>query len=301
MAVNLGTKGVSEAVDLIEYTNIAGGTEVLRPTARERPRRAVGHRAVVPRQRDGRPVADRPPQRRGVRVARRARAARAMKLVDSEIELVVCGSSHDRMPTFGPWEETVLDLTYDDVDYISMHRYYEKNGDDRAGYLASADGMDDFIAKVAAICDRVGAARGAASKPAALVRRMERGDTRALRRGSALDDRTADLRGRAHRRGRGGDGRAAHLAAAQQRPRRDRLLRATRQRHGADPRRVRGSRLAAAELLAIRADGTRMRAAMWCGSMCARMRGSSRSRAATCAPVDAVATGRRGSASPCSR
>ena len=30
------------------------------------------------------------------------------------------------MPTFGAWEATVLEHTYDDVDYISLHAYYEE-------------------------------------------------------------------------------------------------------------------------------------------------------------------------------
>jgi alpha-N-arabinofuranosidase len=163
MAVNLGTKGVSEAVDLIEYTNIAGGTKYSDLRGANGRAEPYGIKLwCLGNEMDG-------PWQIGHRSAAEygslaGQTARAMKLVDSGIELVVCGSSHDRMPTFGPWEETVLDLTYDDVDYISMHRYYEKAGDDRAGYLASSDGMDDFIARVAAICDRVGAAKGSTRK-----------------------------------------------------------------------------------------------------------------------------------------
>ena len=35
--------------------------------------------------------------------------AKAMKLVDESIEVVLCGSSNSQMPTFGEWELTVLD------------------------------------------------------------------------------------------------------------------------------------------------------------------------------------------------
>ena len=48
-----------------------------------------------------------------------------MRLVDPSIELVACGSSGSRMPTFGAWEETVLDVAWDVADHISLHSYYD--------------------------------------------------------------------------------------------------------------------------------------------------------------------------------
>ncbi|MFT4029143.1 MAG: alpha-L-arabinofuranosidase C-terminal domain-containing protein [Protaetiibacter sp.] len=163
LAANLGTRGVAEAVELVEYANLPGGTrfaDLRRANGREEPYGVrlwclgnemdgpwqIGHRSAAEYGSDA------------------AQAARAMKLVDPAIELVVCGSSHDRMPTFGEWERTVLEQAYDDVDYISLHRYYEKTGDDRVGYLASGLGMDAFIDTVVGICDEVGAARGSDKK-----------------------------------------------------------------------------------------------------------------------------------------
>ena len=55
-----------------------------------------------------------------------AETAKAMRQVDPSIELVACGSSNDRMPTFGQWEATVLDHTFDHVDYLSLHAYFEQ-------------------------------------------------------------------------------------------------------------------------------------------------------------------------------
>ena len=48
-----------------------------------------------------------------------------LRLIDSEIELVACGSSNSSMPTFGSWESTVLEECYETVDYVSLHAYYE--------------------------------------------------------------------------------------------------------------------------------------------------------------------------------
>jgi alpha-N-arabinofuranosidase len=81
--------------------------------------------------------------------------AKAMKLVDPEIELVVCGSSHAQMPTFAAWEATVLDHTYEAVDYISLHQYYKKISNDLGTFLAQPLEMDNFIKSVVAICDYV--------------------------------------------------------------------------------------------------------------------------------------------------
>ncbi len=62
--------------------------------------------------------------------------ARAMKLIDPSIELVVCGSSYKEMPNFGEWEATVLEHTYEEIDYISLHQYYRNYENDTAKFLS---------------------------------------------------------------------------------------------------------------------------------------------------------------------
>ena len=71
MAVNLGTRGVQEAVDLLEYCNVRGGTRLSDQRRANGARGPVRRAHVVPGQRDGRPVADRPQDRLRVRPARR--------------------------------------------------------------------------------------------------------------------------------------------------------------------------------------------------------------------------------------
>jgi alpha-N-arabinofuranosidase len=82
-------------------------------------------------------------------------AAKMMKWVDPSIEVVACGSSSSEMPTFGSWELEMLDVCYENVDYVSLHRYYENPTGDTPGFLARTMDMDDFIKSVAAICDAV--------------------------------------------------------------------------------------------------------------------------------------------------
>jgi alpha-N-arabinofuranosidase len=92
-----------------------------------------------------------------------AETAKAMRRVDPRIELSAVGSSHQRMPTFGSWEATVLEETYDLVDYVSLHSYYEELDGDRDSFLARAVDFDRFIEDVVSTCDSV-RARGRHTK-----------------------------------------------------------------------------------------------------------------------------------------
>jgi alpha-N-arabinofuranosidase len=78
-----------------------------------------------------------------------------MRLVDPTIELVACGSSGSGMPTFGAWEQTVLRHAYDQVDYVSLHAYYQEHEGDHGSFLASAVDMDAFIESVVSTADAV--------------------------------------------------------------------------------------------------------------------------------------------------
>lgn len=58
------------------------------------------------------------------------------------------------MPTFGKWEQTVLEKTYENVNFVSCHAYYqpffkEDGTRDMASFLASGVDMDGFIKDVA--------------------------------------------------------------------------------------------------------------------------------------------------------
>jgi alpha-N-arabinofuranosidase len=157
-AVNLGTRGVLEALDVMEYANLKSGT------ALSDQRIANGTTAphdirmwCLGNEMDG-------PWQLGHGTAEdygklASKTARAMRQVDPDIELVACGSSSAQMPTFGAWERTVLEETYDDVDYISCHAYYEPVDGDLASFLGSAANMDRFIDSVTATADSVKAER----------------------------------------------------------------------------------------------------------------------------------------------
>ena len=90
--------------------------------------------------------------------------ARLMKMMDPAIETVACGSSGLMMDTFGSWEETVLDICYEETDYLSLHQYYGNRDDDTPDFLASNVGMDEFISSVVSICDCVKAKKRSKKK-----------------------------------------------------------------------------------------------------------------------------------------
>ncbi|MGW0561316.1 arabinosylfuranosidase ArfA [Streptomyces sp. NPDC003016] len=156
MAVNLGTRGVAEALELQEYANHPAGTALSERRVAHGDKDPFGIRLwCLGNEMDG-------PWQTGHKTAAEygrlaAETARAMRQMDRDVELVACGSSSRAMETFAAWEATVLAETYDLVDYISLHAYYEELDGDRDSFLASAVDMESFIESVVATCDHVGA------------------------------------------------------------------------------------------------------------------------------------------------
>jgi alpha-N-arabinofuranosidase len=68
------------------------------------------------------------------------------------------------MPTFGSWEDTVLEHVFDHVEFISLHTYINNYAGDTAAFLASPDLMDRFIDEVVAVADAVAARRRSAKR-----------------------------------------------------------------------------------------------------------------------------------------
>ncbi len=163
MAINLGTRGVLEAAQLIEYANFPEGTtfsEMRKQHGVENPHQigvwCLGNELDGPWQ-----IGHKSAEDYG-KLAKET--AKAIKLVDPDVKLVACGSSYEEMPTFGEWEETVLDHTFDEVENISMHAYYEKFDDDSLSFLASSARMDRFIKGVIERADKIATKKGSDKK-----------------------------------------------------------------------------------------------------------------------------------------
>lgn len=154
MAVNLGTRGVEDAKNVLEYCNIKEGTYY--SDLRKKHGYTSPHDIklwCLGNEMDG-------PWQMGHKTAEEygrlaEETGRIMRMVDPSVELVACGSSSLTMPTFGSWEATVLEHCYDQVDYLSLHQYYGNRENNTKDFLANSVGMDEFITSVVSICDYV--------------------------------------------------------------------------------------------------------------------------------------------------
>lgn len=143
MVVNLGSGQPLEAAKILEYCNFDSGTHLSDYRIKNGAKKpynvkywCLGNEMDGPWQIQSLSATD---------YAKKALAtARVMKLVDSSIKLVAAGSSSPDMPTYPMWDRIVLETLYEEIDYISMHRYYAHDGKLEDFYASYYD-MDNFI------------------------------------------------------------------------------------------------------------------------------------------------------------
>ncbi len=153
-AVNLGSRGPDAARNIVEYANHPGGTywsDLRIKNGAKDPFNiklwCLGNEMDGPWQ-----MCHKTATEYG-RVA--CEAGKMMKWVDPSIELVACGSSAYDMPTFGTWEYQMLTECYDEIDYVSLRRYYGNRTNNTPDFLARNMDLDGFIKTVVSICDAV--------------------------------------------------------------------------------------------------------------------------------------------------
>lgn len=142
--VNLGTRGIEDAVNYLEYCNFPQGTkysDMRREHGIEKPYNIklwclgnemdghwqVGHKTA---EEYGKLAAE---------------AGKVMKLIDPEIELIVCGSSLSSMKSYPEWDLKVLEATYDVADYLALHQYYAGQDKGTKEFLAQTVDMEEYI------------------------------------------------------------------------------------------------------------------------------------------------------------
>lgn len=154
MAVNLGLAGIKEALEYLEYCNFPDGTKYSEMRRENGVQQPYGIKTwCLGNEMDGEWQLGHKNATDYAKIARET--AKAMKLMDPEIELIACGSSLNTMATFPQWEEAVLESTYNYVDYISLHQYFDGHEKTFAAFLAQADEMNQFIQSVGAVCEVV--------------------------------------------------------------------------------------------------------------------------------------------------
>ena len=144
MAVNLGTLGPAEAAALVEYCNLDTDTR----WAQER--RANGYEAphagkmwCLGNEMDGPWQAGHVPADQYALKARNA--AKLMKGLDPSIELIAAGSSGRQMPTYLEWDRTILEACWDDIEFISAHRYSTNAANNTPEFLAEGVVIDSIL------------------------------------------------------------------------------------------------------------------------------------------------------------
>ncbi|HEY9011555.1 MAG TPA: alpha-N-arabinofuranosidase [Devosia sp.] len=169
LAINLGSRGLDEARNFLEYVNGPTGSywgDLRKKNGRADPFDVklwcLGNEMDGPWQ-----VGHKTAHEYG-RLANEV--AKTMRAFDKKLELIVCGSSHSNMPTYPEWEREVLELTYENVDHISLHMYFANRENEQAllegaaadvlakntaNYLALNEKLDNYIGTVASTIDFV--------------------------------------------------------------------------------------------------------------------------------------------------
>jgi len=160
LAVNLGSRGLDEARNFAEYVNFPGGThwsDLRRSHGAEDPYNVkmwcLGNEMDGPWQ-----IGHKEAKEYG-RLA--DETAKALKAFDSDIEAIVCGSSNDQMPTYPEWEREVLEECYENVDYISLHKYFGNNSRDTLNFFGKIEETGRYIQAIGGVIDFVKAKKKA--------------------------------------------------------------------------------------------------------------------------------------------
>ena len=158
MAVNLGTRGVPDALNFLEYCNLDTDTYYADLRRKHGDKEPYGIKTwCMGNEMDGPWQTGQKPAFEYGRLA--AEAAKAMKMMDDSLEFVLCGSSGVNMPTFPEWERITLNEAYDYVDYVSLHSYYGNKENDTADFFASTLDLEHFLHSVISTCDYVKAVK----------------------------------------------------------------------------------------------------------------------------------------------
>ena len=147
LAINLGSRGLDEARNFVEYVNGPLGSywgDLRKKNGRADPFNCnlwcLGNEMDGPWQ-VGHKTAD-----EYGRLANEV--AKTLRAFDKKLELIVCGSSNSDMKTYPEWERIVLEHTYESVDHISLHMYFANRAKNTQNYLALNHKLDRYITTI---------------------------------------------------------------------------------------------------------------------------------------------------------
>ena len=163
LAINLGSRGLDEARNFVEYVNGPTGSywgDLRKKNGHAEPF-GVKHWCLG-NEMDG-------PWQVGHKTAHEYgrlanEVAKTLRAFDNSLELIVCGSSNSDMKTYPEWERVVLEHCYEAVDHISLHMYFANRAKNTAEYLALNAKLDAYIKTIGSTIEVVGAMKRSRKK-----------------------------------------------------------------------------------------------------------------------------------------
>lgn len=154
--LNLGTDGINEAIDLIDYTNGDNGAFW------SEERKKNGHEApynvktwYLGNEMDGTwQMGSYEMDAHGYGVLARE-TSKMLKLTDPTVETIACVSSSPCMTHYPSWDQTVLENCYDTIDMISLHHYHQAPMGDIPKLMAGVQGYENYINTEIALSDLI--------------------------------------------------------------------------------------------------------------------------------------------------
>lgn len=150
LGVNMGTGTIQDAANLVEYCNAHTGTLYadLRASHGYSDPHGVKYWCLG-NEMDG-------PWQIGhleapAYAVKAREAAKMMRIHDSSIKLILCGSSSSGMATYPEWDRVALEGCWDQVDYHSMHYYATNREDDTASFLALSAEFESYVDTLAGV------------------------------------------------------------------------------------------------------------------------------------------------------
>ena len=152
--VNLGTGGLNDARDIVEYTNFEGGTYWSDLRAQNGHPAPYGVRTwYLGNETDGPwQIASWEKNPTGYGVLAHE-VSKVMKFVDPTVETAACVSSSPFLSHYPEWDRKVLEECYETVDYISMHHYHSAPIGHIAGLMAGYQAYESYIRTEIGLCD----------------------------------------------------------------------------------------------------------------------------------------------------
>lgn len=144
LTVNLGTQGIENALNYLEYVNMPAGTKYSDLRAEHGFCEPYGAKMwCLGNEMDGTWQLGHKTATEYGRLA--AETGRAMKLLDPSIQLIACGSAKSDMPTYPAWDEEVIHHVYGIADYIGLHQYYGGQQLGTAAFLAQSEDFERYV------------------------------------------------------------------------------------------------------------------------------------------------------------